>query len=132
MLLVLNSLVLGIDYGDAPVALVLVIVLFAGMAASASIVLGSLAHTGAQADGLGMAVTMILAAVGGLWWPLEVVPEFMQSIGKALPTGQAITVFHDMIGRGYGLTEVSGLLMGLGAWFVVLLALATWHLRRIV
>ncbi len=132
LLLGLNSLVLGIDYGDAPLALILVVVLFAGLASAGSILLGSIARTGSQADGMAMGLTMILAALGGLWWPMEIVPEFMQTIGKTLPTGQAITVFHDMIGRGYGLVEVSGLLIGLGVWFVVALALATWNLRRIV
>ena len=48
----------------------------------------------------------MLAALGGLWWPLEIVPAFMQELGRALPTGQIITVFHDMIGRGHGLAEL--------------------------
>lgn len=132
LLLGINSLALGIDYGDSPAALVLVVLLFGGVASSSSILLGSVARTGAQADGLGMAMTLILAALGGLWWPLEITPEFMQSIGHALPTGQAITIFHDMIGRGWGVAEVSSLLLGLAIWFVTLIVLATWRLRKVV
>lgn len=130
ILLVLNSLAFGLDYGDSVAGLVLVVLLTAGVASAASILLGCVARSTAQADGLGMAVTMTMAAVGGLWWPLEIVPEFMQTIGKALPTGQAITIFHDLIGRGYGVAELSPLLLGLTLWFVVLISLATWRLRR--
>lgn len=132
ILLVLNSLAFGIDYGDSPAALALTVVLFAGVASAGSVLLGSVARTGGQADGMGMAVTMVMAAVGGLWWPLEVVPAFMQTAGRALPTGQAITIFHDMIGRGWGVPQLAGLLGGLAAWFVVVLVLAVWRLRRLV
>lgn len=132
ILLALNSLAFGIDYGSSPAGLVLVLVLVAGFSAAASVLLGCVARSGAQADGLGMALTLVLAALGGLWWPLEIVPGFMQTLGKSLPTGQAITVFHDMIGRGYGVPEMAGLFFGLTAWFLVLLALATWRLRKLV
>ena len=132
ILLVLNSLAFGLDYGDSPLGLALVIVLFAGFCSGAAVFLGSMARTGAQADGLGTALTMSMAALGGLWWPLEVVPAFMQRLGEALPTGQAITVFHDMIGRGYGVPQLTGLLLGLTAWFVLALTLGAWRLRRVV
>lgn len=130
ILLGLNAVAFGLDYGDSPAALVAVVVLFAAFASSASILLGTLARTGPQADGLGSGLTMTLGAIGGLWWPLEVVPEFMQVIGRALPTGQAISAFHGMIGRGWGLAETAPLLGGLLLWFVAVFALAAWRLRR--
>lgn len=133
LLLACNMLpIFGVDYGDSLAGLILVVVLFGGFCSAASVLLGATARTGAQADGLGMASTMILAALGGLWWPLEIVPAFMQKIGGALPTGQAIAVFHDMIGRGYGLGELAGPLTGLAVWFAVVLVLAVWRLRRLV
>jgi ABC-2 type transport system permease protein len=130
ILLGLNAVAFGLDYGDSPATLVAVVVLFAAFASSASILLGTLARTGAQADGLGSGLTMVLGAIGGLWWPLEVVPEFMQVIGRALPTGQAISAFHGMIGRGWGLAGTAPLLGGLLLWFVAVFALAAWRLRR--
>jgi len=132
VLLVMNSLAFGIDYGDSLLGLILVVVLFAGFSAGAAVLLGSIARTGAQADGLGMALTMTMAALGGLWWPLEVVPESMQALGRALPTGQAISIFHDMIGRGYGVAELSSYLIGLTIWFVGALLLGSWKLRQLL
>jgi ABC-2 type transport system permease protein len=130
ILLVLNAVAFGIDYGDSPAALAAVVVLFAAFSSSASILLGSLARSGPQADGLGSGLTMVLAAIGGLWWPLEVVPAFMQAIGKALPTGQAITVFHGLVGRGWGVGEASTLLGGLLLWTAAAFTAAAWQLRR--
>ncbi|HPF71078.1 MAG TPA: ABC transporter permease [Candidatus Krumholzibacteria bacterium] len=132
VLLVLNGVCFGIDYGDSPAALVLAVVLFATVASAASVVLGSTARTGGQADGLGVATTLVLAALGGLWWPLEIVPPFMQAVGGALPSGEAITCFHGMIGRGWGLAELAGPLGGLAAWAVALVVLGTWRLRRVL
>ncbi|MBD3221165.1 hypothetical protein GF314_07955 [bacterium] len=130
LLLLINSLWTGIDYGDSPAALVLVMVLFVAMSSAAGLLLGTLATSGGQADGLGMVFGLGLPALGGLWWPLEVTPEFMQEFGRALPTGQAITVFHDLIGRGHGVAEVAPMLWGLGFWAVLLLVLAALRFRR--
>lgn len=130
ILLGLNALAFDLDYGDSAPALVAVVVLFAAFSSSAAILLGALARSGPQADGLGTGLTMVLGAVGGLWWPLEIVPAFMQAIGRALPTGQAITVFHGLIGRGWGLAEAAPLLGGLSLWFLAAFALAAWRLRR--
>jgi len=133
VLLVINMMPpFRVDYGDSLGGLILVIFLFGGFCSAASVLLGSIARSGPQADGLGMTFTMTLAAVGGLWWPLEIVPEFMQKIGHSLPSGQAISVFHDMIGRGYGVGELSGWLLGLSVWFVGTLILAVWRFRRLV
>lgn len=133
VLLVLNMMPpFRVDYGDSLGGLVLVIVLFGGFCSAASVLLGSIARSGPQADGLGMTFTMVMASIGGLWWPLEVVPDFMQKLGHSLPSGQAISVFHDMIGRGYGVGELSHWLVGLAVWFVVTFLLAVWRLRRLV
>jgi len=55
---------------------------------------------------------------------------FMQNVGRSLPTGQAITIFHNLIGRGHGLSESLPMLLGLATWMVVLLALAMLFFRR--
>ncbi|MEZ4388329.1 MAG: ABC transporter permease [Candidatus Krumholzibacteriia bacterium] len=130
VLLTVNGLWIGIDYGDSPAALVLVMVLFAAVSAAAGLLLGTLAGSGGQADGLGMVFGLGLPALGGLWWPLEVTPPFMQQVGRLLPTGQAISVFHDLIGRGDGVAQVAPMLVGLGVWLTVLLVLAVVSFRR--
>ncbi len=132
ILLLAHARVFKMDYGDSPAGVALTVILFAGFGAGASVLLGSVARSEAQADGLGTALTMTMGALGGLWWPLEAVPGFMQRIGGVLPTGQAITAFHDMIGRGYGVADLAPLLGGLTVWFAATLALGAWRLRRLL
>jgi ABC-2 type transport system permease protein len=132
LLLTVNGLLFKIDYGPDLLALVLVVVLFVAVSAAAGLLLGTLARSGGQADGLGMVFGLGMPALGGLWWPLEIVPPFMQTVGRALPTGQAITVFHDMIGRGWGVAETAPMLLGLVTWLAVLLMLAVLGFRRTV
>jgi len=132
ILLLLNALVMGIDYGESVASLVVLMVLFTGVSTTLALVLATFCRTPGQADGIGMTASMTLAPLGGLWWPLEVVPGFMQKIGLALPTGQGITIFHDMIGRGYGLAENATQFLGLGVWLVVLLVIATVRFRRLI
>jgi ABC-2 type transport system permease protein len=130
ILLLLNSVLFGIDYGDSPATLVLVGLLFAAFAAAAGLLLGCLARTPGQADALGMVFGMSLPALGGLWWPLEIVPPFMQTLGRMLPSGQAITILHDLIGRGTGLAEAAPFLAGLATWTLAVLLAAAWAFRR--
>ncbi len=132
VLLVLNAVVMGIDYGDSLASLVLLMLLFTGVATSLALVLATFCRTPGQADGVGMTASLTMAPLGGLWWPLEVVPSFMQKIGLVLPTGQGITIFHDMIGRGYGVVENGANFLGLGIWLVVLLGIATLRFRRLI
>jgi len=132
VLLVLNALVMNIDYGESPASLVLLMILFTGVSTAMALVLATFCRTPGQADGIGMTASMTLAPLGGLWWPLEIVPGFMKQIGLVLPTGQAITVFHDMVGRGYGIVENSGRFLALAVWLVVLLGLATIRFRRLI
>jgi len=132
ILLLLNALVMNIDYGESMASLVVLMVLFTGVSTALALVLATFCRTPGQADGIGMTASMTLAPLGGLWWPLEIVPGFMKQIGMVLPTGQAITVFHDMVGRGYGLAENAGPFLGLVVWLVVLLSLATFRFRRLI
>ncbi len=130
ILLVLNSLALGIDYGDSPATLALLTILFAAVFSALALLLGTICRTPGQADGIGLSVSLLFSALGGLWWPLEVVPGFMQKVGLALPTGQAIRIYHDLIGRGYGLAESMGGLIYLLVAAVILLGLAITRFRR--
>lgn len=43
-------------------------------------VLAALARTEPQTSGIGVLATLILAALGGAWWPIEITPEWMQAL----------------------------------------------------
>jgi len=132
ILLGFNALLPGMDYGSSPATLALLLILFTAVSSALALVAATLCRTTGQADGMGMSVSMLMASLGGLWWPLEIVPGFMKELGMLLPTGRGITVFHNMIGRGWGLAENAPHLLWLGGAFVVLMALARLRLKRLI
>lgn len=64
---------------------------------------GGLFRTTQQAESLGWLVGMVLAALGGCWWPLEIMPQAAQVVGAFLPTYWAMTALHGVVtfGRGF-------------------------------
>ena len=68
----------------------------------------------------GVPVTLGLAALGGCWWPIEIVGPTMQKLASLLPTGWAMSGYHEIISFGYGLNAIldnSALLLLVGAFF---------------
>lgn len=132
VLLGFNALLPGMDYGDSPGTLVVTAVLFTAVSSALALLLATFCRTPGQGDGIGMTGGMLMASLGGLWWPLEVVPSFMRDLGLLLPTGRAITVFHNMIGRGWGLAQNAEHLLWLAGALVLLLVLARARFGRLV
>jgi hypothetical protein len=104
--MIAGSLLFGMEWGAIGSVL---IVLFAWAAFNASfgILLANLTGSVAQMAGLGMIVTMVLAALGGCWWPIEITPGWMQILALTLPSGWAMDAMHRLVNFGYG---------GLSAW----------------
>jgi len=114
---------LGVDWGKSPAALVLIVLAFALAAVAFGVMLGTFVTTRSQAGWLAAMSSMLLAALGGAWWPLEVTPPIYQTVVKALPTTWAMTGFNDVVLRGQGVAEVlpeAGVLLAFAAVFFVI------------
>jgi ABC-type multidrug transport system permease subunit len=81
---------------DLPMVFV-VMLAYAGLTASLSILLGNLARSEGQAVGIGVLGANILGALGGCWWPIEITPHWMQRFALFLPTGQAMHALHRLV-----------------------------------
>ncbi len=121
--LLMGTFIFGMDWGpDFPMILAIVLA-WGAFCASAGLLLGSLAKTLGQAVGLGVLVSVALAALGGCWWPIEITPEWMQLVQKFTPTGWAINALHNLIsfeaGASSALPHLGGLVAGalLLGWF---------------
>lgn len=90
----------GVGLGPSPFAVLGVLLAWAGFCASLSLALGVLARSEGQAVGLGVAGSLVLSALGGCWWPLEIAPEAMQRVGLALPTGWTMDALHRLMSFG--------------------------------
>jgi ABC-type Na+ efflux pump permease subunit len=105
-LLLAGRFLFGLSWGSSPVGLFLVVASYALAVAALSTLLGAILSTAAQASSVGWIVGMVLAALGGCWWPAELMPGWMQTITHALPTTWAMDGFHALISFGYGVEAV--------------------------
>lgn len=91
-----------VDWGPSLPMVVAVLAAWASFNASFALLLGNIARTQPQMAGGGVLTTMILAALGGCWWPIEITPEWMQSLAFVLPTGWTMDALHKLVNFGYG------------------------------
>lgn len=90
----------SMDWGRSLPMVGLVLFGWAAFTASLAVLLSNLTRTAAQTSGVGVLTTMLLAALGGCWWPIEITPDWMQSLAKLLPTGWAMDAMHKLINFG--------------------------------
>ena len=72
------------------------------------VLLGTLCHTQEQSAPLGATLTVILAAIGGVWIPVFVMPPFMQTIAKLSPMNWGLQAFYEVLLRVGEFSAIAG------------------------
>lgn len=114
-----GTIFFGMQWGASLPMIALVLFCWAAFNASLAILLGNLARSRAQMVGIGIMATMILAALGGCWWPIEVTPPWMQTFALFLPTGWAMDAMHKLVSFGYGASAALPHVVGLALAAVI-------------
>ncbi len=96
------------------------------------IAVGTIARTHQQAAIFGSISVVILAAVGGIWVPVFMMPPFFRVFSSASPMNWGLNGFYDILVRNAGLTDVMhyGLRMILFSLLCVIIALYYHKLRK--
>ena len=74
-----------------------IFLLFALFTSSLSILMFSLFKKREASIGAGVLIANMLCALGGLWWPLEIVPHFFKKLGLILPTGLTMNTIDTLL-----------------------------------
>ncbi|UCF05489.1 MAG: ABC transporter permease [bacterium] len=122
-LLLVGKFVFRITLGNSPHTLILIMVAFAFCTGAFSIFFGSFFKNPDQVTGFAIITTLVMSALGGCWWPLEVVSRPFKIVAFLLPTGWAINGIHKVISFGYGFTEAAMnvvVLFAFGLLFILL------------
>lgn len=125
----IGTILFSMDWGPNLPMVMVVLIAWAGFSASAAFLVGVLAETEAQAVGASIAGSMVLAALGGCWWPIEITPEWMQGLQMFLPTGWTMDALHKLISFQMDPMSVIWNLTAILAATVVLGALAITRFR---
>ena len=117
------GVIVGQSFGRDPLALILIMIAFALCVTALSFALGSFVKDETQAAGLTNLLGISLAALGGAWWSLEVVPELMRTVGHISPVAWAMDGYTSLIFENGDLGTVYPsilILLGAAAVFFVL------------
>ena len=113
-------LVMKLNWGREPLALAVMMVSSALAAAALGTALGTFVKTEGQAGGLSVMTGMVMALLGGCWYPGELFPQFVRTAVKILPTTWSMQGMLDIVARGQGLVQilpVAAVLLGFAAVF---------------
>jgi ABC-type multidrug transport system permease subunit len=96
-----------IDWGDSPAGLAAVLGSLVLCAGSFGLLAGTLFRSPEAAGGIGVVMSLVMSALGGCWWPVEVMPRWLQTAAHVFPTTWAMDGLHQVISWGGGLGDVA-------------------------
>ncbi len=126
---VVGILAFGIDLGASPGAVIIISVLMGLASATFGVMLASFATNVQAASALGPLTALVLAPIGGCWWPLFITPQWMQSLAKFTPHGWANGGFNKVMLFGAEFGDVTQEMAALAGFAVVFMAVALWRFR---
>ncbi len=95
-----GTLFFRMRWGEALPMVCVVLFACAAFNSSLAVLLANLAKSEGQTVGIGVLCSMVLAALGGCWWPIEITPAWMQRLAIFLPTGWTMDALHELVSFG--------------------------------
>jgi ABC-type multidrug transport system permease subunit len=126
---VVGILVFNIDLGLSPAAAIILSILVIIMSSAFGIMLATLVKTERSAGSIGVLASLVLAPLGGCWWPLFITPKWMQFIAKITPHGWATTGFNKLMVFGADFGAAVPEMLALIGFAVVFGVIAIWRFR---
>ena len=111
----LPTLVLGNDL----LGLFVMTIVVAMASVGYGLMIGTIAKTHQQAAAFGSISVIILAAMGGLWVPIYLMPPFMREVALLSPMNWAITGYYSIFLRGGSLWQIAPQAFKLFIFFLV-------------
>ncbi|WPO82485.1 ABC transporter permease [Chryseobacterium sp. JJR-5R] len=109
----------------------IVVTVFAGLAAIGfGILLGTVANTQEQSAPFGATSVVVLAAIGGIWVPVFLMPEFMQNVARLSPMNWGLNAYYDIILRNSGIGGIASELISLFLFYIAMVAVSLLYERK--
>lgn len=131
MVLFLGGRILyGIDVENHFGMLILVCLFAAAACTSFGMLIASLANSPEAASGLATFLILLMCAVGGAWFPVAFMPEFIQQLSRLTLVYWAMEGFAQVLWADASLLELAPTLGILGGITAVVMAVAVWRFNR--
>lgn len=129
ILIAFGKLVLHVNWGNSVLAIAMMLVSSTLAAAALGTMLGTLVKTESQANGLSIMTGMVMAMLGGCWYPLELFPQAVQSAVRVLPTTWTMQGMLDITLRGQGPSGVVLEMLVLFGFALVFFVVGVWRFK---
>jgi len=116
--LAVGKFAMGVNLGANLPAVALTLLVLGWVGSSLGVLIGSLLAAEDRVTALCVLASLLMGALGGCWWPLEIAPPAFQNVALCLPTGWALKALHQLISFGSGFGAVwlpLGVLLAFGA-----------------
>jgi len=116
--LLLGKFAFHVNLGANLPGVILVLVVLAWVAGALGVLVGSCLASEDRVIPVCVLASLLMGALGGCWWPLEMAPPIFKTIALCLPTGWALAGLHQLISFGAGIQAALlpiTVLLGFGA-----------------
>lgn len=109
----------------------LAVIFATGLAAiSFATAVGTMASTQEQANGFGAVSVVIFAAIGGIWVPIFVMPEYLKMVGYTSPLYWSLECFYTLFLRGGSWEVLLPNIIGLLTFSLLCFVIAYFRLKK--
>jgi ABC-2 type transport system permease protein len=105
ILMAISSIIFGVHWGNWLGVIVLVTAMVFAIV-GLGLCMAGFVKTSEQQNALGTLVVVATCMLGGVFWPLDIVPDLMRKIAEAMPQFWAMQGFTELIARGGTLTDI--------------------------
>jgi len=116
---------------EPALAYLAVLAAFALVSVALAVTLAGVTRTEMQLSTISTVAVLLLAMLGGSFWPYEIVPELLQRVGAFLPTTWANRAVTAIV-SGASLPDIAGHLAVLAAFAVVVFIVGSRRARGVV
>ncbi|MBK9991483.1 MAG: ABC transporter permease [Verrucomicrobia bacterium] len=125
-----GNILFGLDLFSHAIPLLAVILSAAAACTAFGMLLAAVSTTPEMANGLATLLVLLMSAIGGAWFPVSMMPEFIQHFSKLTIVYWSVEGFASVLWAGQSLMEILptvGILTGIAAG---VMALAVWCFKR--
>jgi len=122
-------LAFNLDLGSSPFGAILLSILMVIMSSMFGLMLATLVRTERSASAIAVLASLVMAPLGGCWWPLFITPRWMQFIAKITPHGWANTGFNKLLVFGADFNAAVPEMLALVIFAAIFGGIALWRFR---
>ncbi|MBL0049789.1 MAG: ABC transporter permease [Bacteroidetes bacterium] len=95
-----------LQMGSSPISILIITLSSALAAIGFGVMVGTIATTHQQASISGSVSVLILAAIGGIWVPVALMPDVMKTVSMVSPLNWGLSAFHEIFLRNGHLLSI--------------------------